>query len=214
MKRHLRWRNGRLYQDQITARETAQLLQNRQSELGWNAAGALRASLLRREVPPTVQMWDVVPEPGEVFFFDVPVEYERYYGQDVAYNSGGGFFIGPPAFVVAGLAVNSMANAARRRNAEAAARSQWREWQQVRLLVTNHRLICLANGQWMSFHYSAMTAVYPEVREWALVCEFGVMSPPLRIRGTNAPIAAVMTVFGTRGLEAVAQHPSLQSLGA
>jgi hypothetical protein len=192
--------------------ESAQQLREVHSRLGWTAAINLRNALMQRQVPSTVQVWEVVPEPGEVFFFDVPMGYDRYYGQDVTYGRSGGFFFGHPAFVVAGLAASTIGNAARRQSAEAQARTQWREWQEARVLVTNRRLVCLVAGEWISFHYSAMTAVYPEVRDWALVCEFNGVTSPLRLSGPNAPVAAVMTVFATHGLDAVAQHPSLQAL--
>lgn len=192
--------------------ESAQQLREVHSRLGWSAAITLRNTLLQREVPPTVQVWEVIPERDEVFFFDVVMGYERYYGQDVTYGRSGGFFFGHPAFVVAGLVASGIGNAARRQSAQAQAQTQWREGQQARVLVTNRRLVCLVGGEWVSFYYSAMTAVYPEVRDWALVCEFNGITSPLRLSGPNAPIAAVMTVFATHGLDAVAQHPSLQAL--
>lgn len=163
-------------------------------------------------MPLTIPVWEVVPEAGEVFFYDVPVDYERYYGQDVSYRPASGFFLGSPAFILAGLAVSGVANASRRNAAEAQARMQWREGEHIRLVVSNHRLLCLVRGQWVSFHYAAMTAIYPEVAQWALVAEFQGI-PPLRLRGVDAPIAAVMTVFATHGLPALAEHPSLQALG-
>lgn len=203
-----RRRNGHL-----SPAESAQQLRAVQNRIGWDAAAQLRGVLLRRGVPPTVQVWGVVPDPGEVFFYDVPVGYERYYGQDVTYGRSGGLFFGHPAFVVAGVVASTIGNEARRLTAESRARTQWRDRQETRVLVTNHRLVCLVAGRWMSFYYSAMTAVYPEVREGLLVCEFDGGTAPLRLFGPNAPIAAVMTVLGTHGPDAVAQHPSLRPLG-
>jgi hypothetical protein len=182
------------------------------SEAAWREARRLRRSLLEHRVPPTIAVWEVVPQPGEVFFSDVTVEYERYYGQAVAPGGGPRFFFGTPAVMLAGLAVSTMSSASARRSAEAQARDRWREHQHVRLVVSNQRLICLAGGQWLSFPYSAMTAVHPEVAEWALVCEFDGLTAPLRLRGVEAPIAAVMTLFGTHGLDGVANHPGLRRL--
>lgn len=158
-------------------------------------------------------VWEIVPEQGEVFFYDLRAVYERYYGQDVSYTPSGGFFFGSPAFILAGMAVTGLANSSRRRAAEAQAQTQWREYEPARVIVSNHRILCLVRGQWLSFSYGAMTAVYPEVAQATLVCEFRG-APPLRLRGADVPIAAVMTVFATHGLEAVAEHPSLQVLGA
>lgn len=179
----------------------------------WAEAARLRRSVLAREVPRTMAVWEIVPEQGEVFFYDLRAVYERYYGQDVSYTPSGGFFFGSPAFILAGMAVTGLANSSRRRAAEAQAQTQWREYEPARVIVSNHRILCLVRGQWLSFSYGAMTAVYPEVAQATLVCEFRG-APPLRLRGADVPIAAVMTVFATHGLEAVAEHPSLQVLGA
>lgn len=184
----------------------------RASAAGWAEARRLRALLLDRQVPQTVVVWELVPEPGEVFFYDVRAEYERYYATDVRYSRAGGFFLGSPAFVVAGLTLNGLVQSQRRRAAEARAQTQWREWADVRLVVSNRRLACFVRGQWLSFPYAAMTAVHPAIEQWALVCEFEGTSP-LRLRGVDAPLTAVLTVFGTHGPAGVAGHPGLASLG-
>lgn len=208
------YRTWRRRSGHLSPVESAQQLRAVHNRIGWSAAAQLRSTLLRREVPPTVQVWGVVPELDEVFFYDMPVGYERYYGQDVTYGRSGGLFFGHPAFVVAGVVASTIGNEARRLSAESRARAQWRDGQEIRVLITNHRLVCLVAGGWMSFYYSAMTAVYPEVREGALVCEFNGGTAPLRLFGPNAPIAAVMTVLGAHGFDAVAQHPSLRPLDA
>ncbi|WP_423919573.1 hypothetical protein ACPEEZ_12575 [Frigoribacterium sp. 2-23] len=193
--------------------EAAVLHSHLQSRQGWAEAQRLRGALLRREVPTTITVWDIVPNSGEVFFYDVDADYERYYGQDVTYSTGGGLFIGHPAFVLAGVVGSAIGNAARRNAAAAQAAEQWRERGHVRLIISNRRLICLVRGQWLSFYYDAVTAVYPEVNQWTLVCQFGGGVAPLRLQGVNAPLAALLTIFGTHGLDAVGAHPSLQALG-
>jgi hypothetical protein len=177
----------------------------------WQNARQLHATLAHRQVPAQIQVWDVVPNAGEAFFYDTSASYARFYGQDVAYNRSGGFFFGHPLFVVAGVALSAAGNAARRSSAEAAAAAQWRKHQTVRLLVSNQRLVCNAGGQWLSFYYSAMTAVYPEVDRWALVCQFD-STTPLLLHGPAVPAAALVTVLMTHGPEAIQQHPSLAPL--
>ncbi|GAA0966314.1 hypothetical protein [Frigoribacterium faeni] len=207
------WRHrGGHYTKSERGAELARVNRLSASEAAWAEARRLRQALLAHQVPQSITVWEVVPQAGEVFFYSVEAEYERFYGQTVSYGGGGRFFFGHPAFVLAGLAVSTLSNASARRAAEAQARDQWREHQHIRLVVSNQRLICLAGGQWLSFPYSAMTAVYPEVGDWALVMEFDGITSPLRLRGVDAPLAAVMTLFGTHGLDAVAQHPSLQLL--
>jgi hypothetical protein len=184
------------------------------SSQGWAAACRVRALLIARGIPAPITVWEVVPDPGEVMFFDLQADYSRYYGQDVTYSTGGGFFYGHPAFVLTGVAAMAIGNASRRSAAQAQAQTQWRDFQPARVIVTNQRLICWADGRWLTFSYSAMTAVYPEVDHWALVCEFGDVAVPLRITGVNAPLIAVMTILLTHGPDALVAHPSLQTLGA
>ena len=202
-------RNGHFTKPELAVRSA-----HLQSQLGWAEAQRLRGALLRREVPATITVWDIVPDSGEVFFYDTQADYERYYGQDVTYSTGGGLFIGHPAFVLAGVVGSAIGNAARRNAAIAQAAAQWRERERVRLIVSNRRLICLVRGQWLSFYYSHVTAVYPEVSDWTLVCQFGGGVAPLRLQGVNAPLAALLTIFGTHGLDAVGAHPSLQALSS
>ncbi|MDN3310350.1 hypothetical protein QWJ90_05370 [Microbacterium oryzae] len=196
----------------LTPFEQVQQARAQQELARWEAARALRSTLLRRQVPATMPVWHVVPEGDEVFFFELEADYERYYGQDVTYTSAGGVFAGRPAFVLAGLAASAVVTASRRSAANAAAAEQWREWEHVRVLVSNRRLVCLVRGQWMSFHYGAMTAIYPEVSSWTLVTEFGGTIAPLRLRGADVPLAAVMTVFAAYGEDGLARHPGLAPL--
>jgi len=204
--RRRRWAKGRF----TRAEEQAQALDAAYAR-SWHRAGQLRLALEGRQVPPSIDVWDVVPQPGETFFFDTSAQYARYYGQDTTYTTSGGFFFGHPLFVAAGVAMTAAGNAARRSAAEAAAQTQWREQQSVRLLVSNQRLVCNVNGQWLSFFYSAMTAVFPEVERWSLVCQFDSTSP-LLLSGPAIPETALMTVLMTHGPEAVTRHPSLQAL--
>ncbi|MGO4784358.1 hypothetical protein [Cryobacterium sp. W22_MBD10_FK3] len=183
------------------------------STAAWSQAQALRASLIAREVPPAIRVWEVVPNAGEVMFFDLSADYARYYGRDVQYSQSGGFFFGHPAFVLAGLAATGIGNTRRRNAAIAASQATWRESQPARVVVTNQRLVCHAGGQWLSFPYSTMTAVYPEVDRWTLICEFGGTAEPLLLAGPDAALISVMTVLLTHGADAVAEHPSLQRLG-
>ena len=187
--------------------------QEQSSEAAWAQAQALRATLINREIPPAIRVWEVVPNVGEVMFFDVSADYARYYGRDVSYSQTSGFFFGHPAFVIAGLAATGIGNANRRNAAVTAAQATWRERQPARVIVTNQRLVCHAGGHWLSFPYSSMTAVYPEVDRWTLICEFGDTAEPLLLAGPHSALISVMTVLLTHGADAVAEHPSLQRLG-
>ncbi len=65
-----------------------------------------------------------------------------------------------------------------------------------------------AGKKWLSFPYAAMTAIYPEVGEATLVCEFAP-TPPLLLRGAAIPTVALLTVQQTGGVDAVRTHHAL-----
>lgn len=179
---------------------------------GWGRAWHLRQLLLRRELPPTIQTWEVMPRDGEVFFIDTGATYARYYGRDVHYSTSSGFFFGRPAFVLAGLAATAVGNSMARSQAQAQAQAQWREWQQSRVIVSNQRVICNANGGWLSFDFGAISAVYPEPASWTLVLQFHGSAAPLMLTGFDVPSVAVMVVQRTFGTDALAQHPAMLQL--
>lgn len=205
------YRRARRRQGKYTPFEHRLLDGQRHRAAAWEHARSVRSWLIARRVPKTMQQWDVIPQPGEVFFARLNLQYARYYGQDVTYSTRGGFFFGHPAFVVGALAVTAIANSHARSNAQAQAAAQWRELQPSVVWVTNRRLIVHANGGWMTFAYDQMSAVYPEVSALTLVCQFQGTSPML-LAGDDAPIAAIYTVLQTYGPDALAQHPSLRAL--
>ncbi len=154
-----------------------------------------------------------MPHVNETFFLDVPAGYARHCGADVSYSQSSGFYYGRPTFVIARVGVNVMANAARRNAAARQAAAQWREHQPCRLVISNQRLLCQVDGRWLSFYFSAVTAVHPESENWSLITRYDSTSP-LLLSGEHVPAAALLTVLATQGLKAVSAHPSLQKLGA
>src|SRR5699024_9719928 len=145
----------------LTASEREQVLRQEAWTRARQDAVLLRARLLAKDPPPTLQPWDVVAHHGEVFFCDVLAGYARYYGTTVTYPRASGFFYGRPAFVLTGLAATAIGNAATRARAQALAQEQWREHGPCRLLVSNRRLLTHVRGRWLPYDYSTMTAVYP-----------------------------------------------------
>jgi hypothetical protein len=182
-----------------------------QRDHAWRVAAQLRRELPDRQPRNTVKVWDLIPNADEVFITDAPVHYARYYGQDVTYTTSSGVYFGSPLFVVAGLIGTAASNSAARSRAEAMARSQWREHQTVRLVVTNQRLCCRVGNDWYSFYYSHMTAIYPLAEQQTLVCTFG-KGAPLMISGPWAPAAAVVTTLMTLGVDPLLTHPGLRCL--
>lgn len=204
-------RDSRHRRGQFTHAELAVQAEADRRRQVWESAAEFRQILLRREVPPVLQQWELVPYPGEVFFHDAPMTYARYYGQDVPYTRSSTLAFGHPTFVMAALAASAIGNAASRSSAEAAAREQWREWQTTRVLVSNARLVVWVSGQWLSFDYAAMSALYPEVQANTFVCQFASTSP-LMLQGPHSPFAAIMSVFAAHGEAGLAEHPQLRVL--
>lgn len=182
------------------------------AERHWQAARSLAHDLVEGELADTGQVWGVVLEPGERFLSDVQADYARYYSTGVSYTHRSGFFFGPVPFVLLAAGINAASNAAARSAAQRAAQTQWREFQQVRVIVTDRRLLCQrADGQWLSFYYSAATALYPEPAVWSLVMDFPETSP-LRLGGWGAPVAAVAAVWSVYGADGLRDHPGLAPL--
>lgn len=204
-------RRARRRKGHFTRAELSQMGEKQAHAQAWENARAFRRTLLSGNVPASVDQWNVPPYAGERFFAAVPMTYARYYGQDVHYSSGGGFAYGHPAFVIGAMAVSGIANGIARSNARAQAAEQWRDWQTAHVLVSNRRLVVNASGRWLSFDYGAITAVFPEVRELTLVCQFPDSSP-LLLQGSHSPLAAIMTTFATHGRDGLARHPSLLAL--
>ncbi|MFJ4046083.1 hypothetical protein ACIPV2_10105 [Microbacterium sp. NPDC089987] len=196
----------------FTPFEQQQLAAARSSAAAWEHARAVRTSIMAGQMPPALPaQWDVVPDQGEVFFGHVPVTYARYYGQDITYRQSSTVALGRPAFIVGALAVTAIANAAARSQADKQAATQWREWQNTGAYVTSHRIAVHASGEWLSFDYAAMTAVYPEVASQTLVCQFSSTSP-LLLSGDGAALSAVIAVAQAYGRDAVGTHPALTAL--
>lgn len=204
--------DARRRRGKFTTTESAAIAASQQREEAWRHAQGLRLRLIRKELPHAIQTWSVVPNQNEVFFYEIPAHYARFYGQDVTYTQTTGFYLGHPAFVAAGLATQLIGNAARRSAAQAQAAAQWREQQPTTLIVSNQRLICNVRGEWLSFYYSGMTAIFPEVGSWTLIAQFESTSP-LMLHGQLVPAAAIITTLMTHGPAALEAHPSLRALG-
>lgn len=203
------WRRSR---GRYTKAEQLVIDRHREDATAWNFAVGLRRSLVNQQVPTSIERpWDIVPYPDEVFFLDVPAQYARYYGQDVTYTQSSPLAIGSPAFVVGVLAASAISNGGARRAAQRQAAEQWREHQNVRVIVSNRRLICVVRGQPLTFDYAAMVGVYPEVQHRTLVCQFG-STEPLMLSGPHVPGMAVLTTMMTLGEDALGRHPKMQVL--
>ena len=204
--RGYRWRRGR-----YTVDERRQLDRHRQAQQGWDAAKALRRTILTGQALPVCLPPDIARGPGTHIHYDVPVQYARFYGTTVTYQTNSVVAMGRPSFVFGALAVSAFSNAGARRRAEVMSMPQWREHRTARVLITSEGLMIHNGAQWLRFDYGAMVALYPDPENWAFVCEFSG-SEPLMLRGEFAPLAAVISVYATQGVDGVLGHPAFQCL--
>lgn len=178
----------------------------------WQVARSLAHDLMEGELPDTGKVWGVVLEDGERFLSDVQADYSRYFGTNTAYTHVSGLYLGSLPFVALGYGLTALGNASRRAAAEATARTQWRDHQRVRVIVTDRRLLCqLRDGRWLSFRYRDAVAVYPEPAVWSLVMDFPDGSP-VRLGGMGSPIACVAAVWAVHGADGLRDHPGLEPL--
>jgi hypothetical protein len=108
---------------------------------------------------------------------------------------------------------NAIGNSIARSRAQSTAATQWREQQQVDVVVSNQRVVGNVAGRgWLSFDWSAVTAIYPDPEHYNVVLEFGGQTSTLSFTGALAPTLATMAVMLTHGHDPLAGHPALQTL--
>lgn len=209
---HRAYRAWRRSRGHLTAGERHLIDQQRASLVAWEGACRLRSDLLARRVPPALPTrWDLVSAPGEHFMLEIPATYARYYGTDAVYTHRSGFFFGHPAFVLAGLAMTAAANASSQSAAARTAVPQWREYRTVSVRVSNQRIACDVGGRWLSFWFSGVSAIYPDVRAGALVLQFPD-TQPLLLSGRFGALIAVLAMHQTHGPDALVHHPEFTGM--
>ncbi|MCW2902437.1 MAG: hypothetical protein JWO67_4702 [Streptosporangiaceae bacterium] len=192
------------------AREQAPAL--REAAQAWWTEGERMMSRLSRDDPPApLTVWGLVLHPGEQAHLQLPLTYSRYYGHDVTYSGGGGFYVGPPGVILAAAVGNLIGEAAAASRAREAAAPRWRDHQVSTVILTNRRLICQVEDRWASFHYSGVTAVYPDLANRGVVLQLAD-TVPLRLHGLGAPSAMVYLCWALHGAAKLRHHPALQPL--
>lgn len=172
----------------------------------------LGRNLLKGILPPALPVTDVLPAQGESFLLRGPARYQRYYGQDVTYSSSSPMAFGRPTFVAAVLVTSAVSNASARSRAQSKARAQWREDQQLDMLVSEQRIWCRTVGRgWLSFDFDGITAVYPDLASRTVVFEFA-QGEPLLLTGRLVPAACVLALHRRLGPEGLRTHPASEQL--
>lgn len=183
---------------------------------GWSSAAQLYQHLLRGGEPSPLPPGPVRLERGEVAYASGVIGYLRYYGTSVTYQQSSSLLLGSAGFVVAGMAAESMANASARRRAEAMAASQWRDRANVRVLLTDRRLLCDYGGHWLSFWHEGVMEFHGDLTQWMFVLRFQV-GDPLLLHGPPAPWFAVLLahlLYGPDGLRLPLLAPLTRSIAA
>lgn len=181
------------------------------AQRGWNGARSLLGHLAAGRSLEPLTVWGVVLNPNEQAFLTYQAAYSPYYSTDASYVHVNGLFMGSLPFMAVGSALTAMGNASRRDAAIATAALRWREQQNTQLLLTTERIICNANGRWMSFYFSGVRAFYPEPQNWSVVFEFNDCEP-LRLAGESGPAIAAYVTWMLHGPRGLREHPGLEPL--
>lgn len=205
------FRAFRRHLGKFTPREQQHLQAQRAYADWWKRAAWTRNNLIQGLDLPQIESWPVVSHPGEIFFERATLNYARYYGHDYYYHSTTTRASGNPAFVLAALTIGAIAHSNAQRVAARQAAHQWREWQSTQVLVSDRRFVVNANGQWLSFWYEGMTAVYPIVSQHSLVCEFED-AVPILLAGPAVPSIALFPAYRHFGAEGLVYHPDIEPL--
>lgn len=86
---------------------------------------------------------------GEYAYAEVDVEAWRWFATEAVYERRS-MLLGGPALIGASALACAAGNRRRRRDAERAARPQWRSLGVVRVVITDHRLLVWHEGAWWS----------------------------------------------------------------
>ncbi len=207
------WRTYRVRSGHPNKREQAILNREHAFAAGMQQGKAIRRTLMDRHLPPSIQVWGLIPRMNEVFFLSGSADYSRFYGTTVTYGGSTTVAFGRPAWVAASLIGSAVGNSIARNRAEQLARAQWREFQPLQVLVSNQRIVCNVAGRgWLSFDYGAMTAIYPDPENFSIICEFR-STEPMMLNGPMVPSLANIAVLMTHGHGALTEHPALRAIG-
>lgn len=158
-----------------------------QSAAGWHSMTMLAAHVQAGHLPARVDP-TIMCRQGEEQYGTLPVDAQLYCGADVEWASGmrvsGGLL-----FMGAALAANAAMNAKKKRDAEAAARPQWRPWGRFPAIITNQRVL-LMTEQWTSFYFQQLIMIEPNPTNYAVALHFEG-STPIMLRGPWVPWATV-----------------------
>jgi hypothetical protein len=176
---------------------------------GWSSACQLYEHLARDgqlvALPPSGLRLGA----GEAIFSDTTLGYARFYGTTVQYRESSHFWFGPTGFVLAGMVGDAIGNASARSRAQAMAAAQWRDQAQVRMILTNQRLLGDYQGNLLSFWHNGVVELTADLTQWSFILRYEEGNP-LMLHGPAAPwyaVAVAWLIFGPQGLQLPALAP-------
>lgn len=171
-------------------------------QAGWASACQLYEHLLGKGDLTALPPGALRLNPGEVGYGESLLGYARFYGVNVTYHQSNSFWFGSAAFVAAGLAADAIGNASARNKAQRMAASQWRDHAQARVMLTNRRLFCDYQNDWLSFWHEGVVEFACDLSQWSFVLRYQVGNP-LMLHGPAAPwfaVAVAHIVYGPQGM--------------
>lgn len=183
------------------------------SQAGWTSACQLYAHLLGGGTLAALPPGALRLDPGEVGYGESVAGYARFYGMDVTYRQNSSLWFGSAAFVAAGLTADAIGNASARNRAQRMAASQWRDHAHVRTMLTNRRLLCDYQNQWLNFWHEGIIEFAFDAPSWSLVLRYQSGSP-LMLHGPAVPwfaIAVAHIVYGPHGMRLPGFAPLAQA---
>ncbi|MEU4565249.1 hypothetical protein [Micromonospora sp. NPDC023956] len=176
---------------------------------GWSSACQLYEHLARGgqlvALPPTGMRLGQ----DEMIFSDTPLGYARFYGTTVQYRESSHFWFGSTGFVLAGMAGDAISNASARSRAQAMAAAQWRDQAQVRMILTNERLLGDYQGNLLSFWHNGVVELTADLTQWSFILRYQEGNP-LMLHGPAAPwyaVAVAWLIFGPQAMQLPALAP-------
>ncbi|MGI5213134.1 hypothetical protein [Plantactinospora sp. CA-290183] len=181
---------------------------------GWSSACRLYEHLLHGgqlvALPPT----GLRLGHDETIFGDTVLGYARFYGTSAQYRESSHLWFGSTSFVLAGMAGDAISNASARNRAAAMAAAQWRDQAQVRMVLTNQRLLGDYQGNLLSFWHNGVLEMTADLTQWSFVLRYQE-GHPLMLHGPAAPwyaVAVAWLVFGPQGMRLPALAPIIEAV--
>ncbi|MFG1952085.1 hypothetical protein [Micromonospora sp. NPDC048830] len=176
---------------------------------GWSSACRLYEHLARGGQLAALPPSGLRLGQDETIFSDTVLGYARFYGTAVQYRESSSFWFGSTGFVLAGMATDAISNASARSRAQAMAAAQWRDQAQVRMILTNQRLLGDRRGNLLSFWHNGVQEFTADLTQWSFILRYQEGNP-LMLHGPAAPwyaVAVAWLVFGPQAMHLPALAP-------